>query len=131
MFKLNPQLCSKKTLAQVFPCEFCKISTFLRTPSFTEHNRRLLLLKEKFTSTCSCWFAILQKTQTSHFLFWRKHYAKIVRIRSFSGQYFPTFGLKTERYSVFLRIQSECWKLRSRKTPKTDTFRTVKLFQTN
>ena len=32
---------------------------------------------------------------------------KSVRIRSFSGPYFPAFGLNTERYSVSLRIQSE------------------------
>ena len=29
---------------------------------------------------------------------------KSVRIRSFSGPYFPSFGLNTERYSVSLRI---------------------------
>ena len=47
---------------------------------------------------------------------------KSVRIRSFSGSYFPAFGLNTERYSVSLRIQSECGKMRSRITPNTDTF---------
>ena len=35
---------------------------------------------------------------------------KIVRIWSFSGPYFPVFGLNTEIYSVNLRIQSECGK---------------------
>ena len=35
------------------------------------------------------------------------HCVRSVRIRSFSGPYFPTFGLKTERYSVFSRIQTE------------------------
>ena len=33
---------------------------------------------------------------------------KSIRNRSFSGLYFPTFGLNTERYSVSLHIQSEC-----------------------
>ena len=33
----------------------------------------------------------------------------------FSGPYFPAFGLNTERYSVSLRIQSECGKIRTRK----------------
>ena len=33
----------------------------------------------------------------------------------FSGQYFPAFGLNTERYEVSLRIQSECGKIRTRK----------------
>ena len=35
---------------------------------------------------------------------------------------FPGFGLNTERYEVFLRIQSECGKIRTRITPNTDTF---------
>ena len=35
---------------------------------------------------------------------------KRARIRSYSGPYFPVFGLNTERYSVYLCIQSECWK---------------------
>ena len=30
-----------------------------------------------------------------------KHYMKSVRIRSFSGPYFPEFGLNTKRYSLF------------------------------
>ena len=33
----------------------------------------------------------------------------------FSGPYFPAFGLNTERYSVSLRIQSKCGKIRTRK----------------
>ena len=35
----------------------------------------------------------------------KSHFVKSVRIRSFSGPYFPAFGLKTERYTVSLRIQ--------------------------
>ena len=27
--------------------------------------------------------------------------------------YFPAFGLNTDRYEVLLRIQSECWKIRT------------------
>ena len=42
-----------------------------------------------------------------------------------SGPYFPAFGLNTERYSVALRFQSECGKIRSRKTPYLDTFQAV------
>ena len=39
----------------------------------------------------------------------RQYYCvKSVRIRSYSGVYFPAFGLTTERYSVSLSIQSEC-----------------------
>ena len=40
---------------------------------------------------------------------------KCNRIRSFSGQYFPTCGLNTERYGVSLRVQSECGKYRPEK----------------
>ena len=52
------------------------------------------------------------------------HCVKIVRIWSFSGPYFPTFGLKTER-CVSLCFQSECGRWRTRKTPNTDTFHAV------
>ena len=44
-----------------------------------------------------------------------------VRIRSYSGPYFPAFGLNTERCSVSIRIQSECGKGRTKITPNTDT----------
>ena len=39
-----------------------------------------------------------------------------------SGPCFPAFELNTERYSVSLCIQSECGKIRTRKTPYLDTF---------
>ena len=50
------------------------------------------------------------------------HCVKSIRIRSFSGPDFPAFGLNTERYRLFFRIQHECGKIRTRKTPDTDTF---------
>ena len=50
---------------------------------------------------------------------------KTVRIRSLSGTYFPAFRLNTKRYGVFLRIQSEYGKKRTRKTPYLDTFHAV------
>ena len=53
------------------------------------------------------------------------HYVKSVRIRSYSGPYFPAFALNTERYGVSLCIQSECGKMRTRITPNTDTFYTM------
>ena len=55
----------------------------------------------------------------------RFHWVKSVRIRSYSGPHFPEFGLNTERYSVSLRIQSECGKMRTRITPNTDIFHAV------
>ena len=53
------------------------------------------------------------------------HCVKSIRIRSFSGPYFLTFGMNTERYSVSLRIQSNCGKTRTKKTRNTDTFLAV------
>ena len=50
------------------------------------------------------------------------HYMKSVCIWSFSGPYFPAFGLNTERYREFLRIQSKCGKIRTIKTPNTNIF---------
>ena len=41
------------------------------------------------------------------------HCLKSVPFWSYSGPYFPTFGLNTERYRVSLRIQSGCGKIRS------------------
>ena len=43
----------------------------------------------------------------------------------FSGPYFPTFGMNTERYEVSLRIHSECEKYGPEETPYLDTFHAV------
>ena len=40
---------------------------------------------------------------------------KVFKYGVFSSLYFPVFGLNMERYSVSLRIQSECGKIRTRK----------------
>ena len=40
---------------------------------------------------------------------------KMSKYGVFCSPYFPAFGLNVERYSVFLRIQSKCEKIRSRK----------------
>ena len=53
---------------------------------------------------------------------------KSICIWSFSGPYFPLFGLNTERYSVSLCIQSEWGKIRARKTPNTEIFYAVLKF---
>ena len=53
------------------------------------------------------------------------HWVKIVCIWSFSGPHFPAFRLNTERYGVSLRIQSECRKIPTTKTPNTDIFYAV------
>ena len=51
------------------------------------------------------------------------HCVKSVCIRSYSGPYFPEFGLNTEKVST--RIQSKYGKIRTRVTPNTDTFCSV------
>ena len=48
-----------------------------------------------------------------------KYCVKSVRIRSFSGPYFPAFGLNISPYSVRMRENTE------QKTPNTDTFHAV------
>ena len=53
------------------------------------------------------------------------HSVKSVRTLGYSGPHFPAFRLNTERYGVFLRIQSICGKLWTRITPNTDTFQAV------
>ena len=40
---------------------------------------------------------------------------KVSKYGVFSDPYFPAFGLSTERYSLFLRIQSEYGKIRTTK----------------
>ena len=57
-----------------------------------------------------------------HFLSSDLHSVKSVHIRSFSGLYFPAFGLNTKRYFVYLRIQSECGKIQARKNSKYEQF---------
>ena len=49
-------------------------------------------------------------------------------VRSFSGPYFSAFGLNTEIYSAYFRIQSECGKMQTRKPPNTNTFHAVCLY---
>ena len=50
-----------------------------------------------------------------------KHCMKSALVRSHSGPHFPAFGLNTERYSVSLRIESECGKM-WRDTPYLSEF---------
>ena len=67
-----------------------------------------------------------------HFSFYcGTHCVKRVRIQSFSGPFFPAFGLNTEKYRVYLCIQSECGKMWTRKTVSTDTFHVVSYSTSN
>ena len=55
----------------------------------------------------------LKKNKLSKFSL--SHCVKSVRIQSFSGPFFPAFGLNKERYGVSLRVQFECGKKGSEK----------------
>ena len=70
---------------------------------------------------------LLKMHLASRFL--RNGYVKSVRIRSYSGPYFPAFGLNTDRYSISLLIQSELGEIRTRITPNTDTFHAAYMFR--
>ena len=52
---------------------------------------------------------------------------KISVFRVFLVRIFQHLGLNTERYSVSPLIQSECWKIRTKKTQNTDTFQAVRI----
>ena len=73
---------------------------------------------------------LLSIVMISLYCFWKifskkLHCVKTIRIRSYSGLHFPGFGMNTERYRVFLPIQSYFKKTGTRITPNTDTFHAV------
>ena len=76
---------------------------------FFEWWRNFLKLKWKSISWITnknlwLWYQLERKACSKKFLtVW-----KVSKYGVFSGPYFPTFGLNTERYSVYLRIQSKC-----------------------
>ena len=74
------------------------------------------------------WKRLLRTFSLLHHSYYT-HCEKCVHTRSYSGPHFPAFELNTERYSVSLRIQSECGKMRTRITPNTDTFYSVTCFR--
>ena len=69
-----------------------KCITMLLALSRSKHNRKAVI--ETIISPCT----------SAHF---KPHCVKSVRIRIFSGLYFPAFGLNAEIYTVNLGIQSE------------------------
>ena len=90
------------------------------------YNTTLLLLLEKFGNMTLYIF------KCTKMLFWVKgpnhqtmYCVKSVSVWSYTGSYFPGFRLNTERYQLYLRIQSESRKIRSRITPNRDTFHLV------
>ena len=69
---------------------------------FTDSNLEGICLKIEYSETLHC--------------------VKSVQIWSFSGPYFPVFGMNTKIYGINLRIQSKYGKIRTRETPYLDTF---------
>ena len=69
-------------------------------------------------------FSDVQHTPTIHLKYQlqvtKKWEVRSVHIRSYSGLRSPAFGLNTERYGIFLRIQSEFGKMRTRITPNME-----------
>ena len=57
----------------------------------------------------------------------RRHCLKSARIQSFSGPSFSAFGVSKEIYCVNIPIQSECGKIRTRKTHNIEAFYAVML----
>ena len=57
------------------------------------------------------------------------HYVKSVRIQSYSGPYFPAFGLNKGRNGVSLPIQFECGEIQTRITPNTNIFHAVRILK--
>ena len=59
------------------------------------------------------------------------HCVKSVRTRSFSGPYFPAFGLNTKKTPYSLCFQSKCRKMQTRKIPNMGTFHAVPIICLN
>ena len=80
------------------------------------------------------WFYLINKTQrtgNNRWLFKIGVGKKTLREKCpYSELFWSVFyriGLNISPYSLFLRIQSECWKIRTRITPNTCTFYSVKV----
>ena len=80
-----------------------------RLPSVPDINN--LSLRQHFFLFSSSSFCISLSSVLREMYSWWKVYKSGVS----SGPFFPAFGLNTERYFVSLLIQSECWKIRTRK----------------
>ena len=120
----------------IFPQLFCQL--FRKAEPETRIILKLLIFnkniikshKDLYTRCSVSVRAILAKDEVGFFFFFfffvtlmifvRYRCVKGVRIRNFSGSYFPTFGLYTERH--FVRVEFECGEVRSRKSPNTALF---------
>ena len=88
-------------------------------PSF-ENNEHfcmvLIICKSSFAKAGGAIHMFILSFFVNHNFSWDRNTAwKMPKYGVFSGPYFSSFGLNTERYFVSLRIQSECGKIRTRK----------------
>ena len=91
------------------------------------HCQRRIQNPVKYLRWSFCWnlLTIFAKRLTLFVWLSSEDCVNSIRVRIFSGPYFPAFGLHTKSYFVFLRIQSVCGKIRTKKNPNTDTFYVV------
>ena len=108
-----------ETLAQVFCCEFCENS---KHTFFTEYLRTTTSVgRISYEQSKIHWvfFKIKKKRNRLKGALMGSSLATLcmesVQIRSFSGPYFPVFGLNMEIYFVNFRIQSKYGKIRTTK----------------
>ena len=133
--KITPKFCVPFSLFQniVTRVLVCLYSLFLMLRVDVEINPGHLSNCKEYFSICHWNLSSISALTILNYLFW-KHilyfinlilFQKLILIllltvwnvskyRVFPGLYFPVFGLNTERY-LSLRIQSECWKIRTRK----------------
>ena len=103
-------------------------------PYKTQRTSFCLILKAFHALVCSVYyldlntntFAEVSLNVTSSFKSF--HWDKSYLIRSYSGPYFPAFGLDTERYGVY---PAQMWEIWTRITLNTDTFYTVFIISCN
>ena len=127
-----------------FPCNFWLVFKFFRRlilnkifswlfeisnfPTFTFQSN--FVSCKNFAMYCWCWwYFVIMWIIPFQSLIYIAHCVERVRIRSFSGSYFPTFWLDAERYraeyiSIFSQ-NAKCGKILTRKNPNTDTYQAV------
>ena len=98
------------------PFDFNKFVSFIKKLFHQIHKRILFFPNFSFMTTIYKSFQLNRNLFEICCLYWGLHCVKNVHVRSYSGPYFPVFGLN---------IQSECKKIRTRITPNRDTFHAV------
>ena len=133
-FFFRPRISDHNYLS-LHKCKICNTETHqkakIQSQLLTEATLNMRIIHDP-TSCCvwATYCVIFSQTfvplrKHSIYLHCREHCVKSVRIRSYSGPYFPAFRLNTERYSVSLCIHSKCEKIRTGITPNSDTFNAV------